>query len=400
VKNIKLADYNYELPPNKIATHGLQHRDQSKLLKYHDGIISHYKFFQITNLLPTDATLFFNNTKVVQARLILKRNTGAVIEVFLLSPTDPNLSIYDTINFTKDVSYSCMIGNLKKWQEGEYLTQKIEIKGLSVELKVCLANKNRKQVNFSWDVESITFGSILEAIGHTPLPPYINRPDEKQDKLRYQTVYSKTPGAVAAPTAGLHFTNNVLAAINKKGIKAEYLTLHVSAGTFQPIKEELVTNHPMHSEQIIITKDNLNRILNSKYNIAVGTTALRTLESTYWFGVQLLLSSKTTFHIDKLAPYTYQGQDLPSVNNAIQQVLEFMNSNDINTIKGDTEIFIMPGYEFKVCQGLITNFHQPGSTLILLVAAFVGHDWQKIYNTALNNEYRFLSYGDSTLLLK
>ena len=400
MKNIKLADYNYQLPANKIATHGLQQRDQSKLLKYQHGSISHHKFFEITDLLPPDATLFFNNTKVVQARLILKRNTGAVIEVFLLSPADPNLSIYDTMNFTKDVSYSCMIGNLKKWQEGENLNQTMVINGLSVDLKVCLTNKNRKQVEFSWDVESITFGDILETIGHTPLPPYINRPDEKEDKFRYQTVYSKTPGAVAAPTAGLHFTNNVLASIKKRGIKAEYLTLHVSAGTFQPIKEEMVANHPMHSEQIIITKDNLNRILKSRYTIAVGTTALRTLESTYWFGVQLLLTSKTTFHIDKLAPYTYQSQDLPSVNKAIKQVLEFMNSNDLNTIKGDTEIFIMPGYQFKVCQGLITNFHQPGSTLILLVAAFVGPDWQKIYNSALTNEYRFLSYGDSTILLR
>lgn len=400
MKNIKLEDYNYILPPSKIATHGLQQRDQSKLLKYQDGFISHHKFFQVTDHLPADATLFFNNTKVVQARLILKRITGAVIEVFILSPTDPNLSIYDTMNFTKDVSYSCMIGNLKKWQEGEDLMQEFEINGTSISLKVRLTNKIKKHVEFSWDDESITFGNILEAIGHTPLPPYINRPDEKEDKLRYQTVYSKTPGAVAAPTAGLHFTNNVLAAIKERGIKAEYLTLHVSAGTFQPIKEEMVANHPMHSEQIIITKDNLNRILKSKYNIAVGTTALRTLESTYWFGVQLLLSSKSTFHIDKLAPYSYQNQDLPSVNKAVKKVLEFMQMNKLHTVKGDTEIFIMPGYEFKVCQGLITNFHQPGSTLILLVAAFVGHDWQRIYNTALSNEYRFLSYGDSTLLLK
>jgi len=400
VKNIKLADYNYELPTGKIATYGLEQRDQSKLLKYTGGTISHHKFFQITNLLPADATLFFNNTKVVQARLILKRITGAVIEVFLLSPSDSNLSIYDTMNFTKGVSYSCMIGNLKKWQEGENLNQTILINGLSVDLKVCLTNKSNKEVEFTWDNKSITFGNILESIGHTPLPPYINRPDEKEDKFRYQTVYSKTPGAVAAPTAGLHFTNNVLASIKERGIKTEYLTLHVSAGTFQPIKEEVVTNHPMHSEQIIITIGNLNSILKSNYNIAVGTTALRTMESSYWFGVQLLLTSKTNFHIDKLAPYKYQSQDLPSVNKAIKRVLEFMNTNGLDSIKGDTEIFIMPGYEFKVCRGLITNFHQPGSTLILLVAAFVGPDWQKIYNTALTNEYRFLSYGDSTLLLK
>ena len=400
MKNIKLADYNYKLPTSKIAIHGLLQRDQSKLLKYQHGSISHHKFFEITNLLPPNATLFFNNTKVVQARLILKRKTGAVIEVFILSPADKNLTIYDTINYTSEVSYECMIGNLKKWQEEEDLEEEFEINGRPVNLKVRLINKDRKHVRLSWDNKTITFGEILEAVGHTPLPPYIKRADEKEDKLRYQTVYSKTPGAVAAPTAGLHFTNSVLNSLKDSGIKSEYLTLHVSAGTFQPIKEETVANHPMHSEQIIVTKDNLSSLLAGEYIIAVGTTALRTLESTYWFGVQLLRSTKTEFHIDKLAPYAYQNQDLPSVNKAIKQVLEHMQNKNLDSIEGDTEIYIMPGYEFKVCQGLITNFHQPGSTLILLVAAFIGEDWRKIYNTALNNEYRFLSYGDSTLLLK
>lgn len=400
MKNIKLSDYNYNLPTGKIATHGLQERDQSKLLKYQHGNISHYIFFQITDLLPATSTLFFNNTKVIQARLILKRSSGAVIEVFLLSPADSNLTIYDTMSFTTEVSYTCMIGNLKKWPEGEDLLQKIKFNGHEVRLKVCLTNKDKRQVTFSWDAGSVSFGDILEAIGHTPLPPYIKRADEQEDKLRYQTVYSKTPGAVAAPTAGLHFTDNVLTTLKNRGIKCEYLTLHVSAGTFQPIKEEVVTNHPMHSEQILLTKENLNGILNASYIIAVGTTALRTLESAYWYGVQLLLSSKTDFHINKLAPYAYQNQDLPSVNKALKMVLNHMYSTNLETIKGDTEIFIMPGYEFKVCQGLITNFHLPGSTLILLVAAFVGDDWQEIYNTALSNDYRFLSYGDSTILLK
>jgi S-adenosylmethionine:tRNA ribosyltransferase-isomerase len=400
VKNIKLADYNYKLPADKIATHGLQERDQSKLLKYQRGTISHHNFHQITDLLPANATLFFNNTKVIQARLKLKRNSGAVIEVFLLSPTDAELSIYDTMNLTGEVSYTCMIGNLKKWHEGEDLVQEIEINGHNVKLKVCLRNKARKQVGFTWDSDSVSFGDILDAIGHTPLPPYIKRADESADKLRYQTVYSNLPGAVAAPTAGLHFTNNVLTELKNRSIKSEYLTLHVSAGTFQPIKEEVVTNHPMHSEQIILTKENLNGMLSAEYIIAVGTTALRTLESAYWFGVQLLLSTKTAFHIDKLAPYKYQSQELPSLNKSINKILDYMHSNNLESIKGDTEIFILPGYDFKVCQGLITNFHQPGSTLILLVAAFLGDDWREIYNSALRSNYQFLSYGDSTLLLK
>jgi len=400
VKNIRLVDYNYTLPPDKIASYGLQQRDQSKLLKYDKGTISHHKFAQITDLLPPESTLFFNNTKVIQARLILKRNTGALIEVFLLSPANPALSIYDTMNHTSTVVYECMIGNLKKWQEGEKLSEEIKINNRTVSLKVTLTNKEKKHVTFSWDLEIVRFGDILEAIGHTPLPPYIKRADEKEDKHRYQTVYSNLPGAVAAPTAGLHFTNEVLTTLKEKGIKSEYLTLHVSAGTFQPIKEEVVTDHPMHSEQIIITAENLHGILNGERIVAVGTTALRSLESTYWFGVQLLLSNKTIFHIDKLAPYSYQDRKLPTLEESISKVLDHLQSNNLKSIKGDTEIFIMPGYEFKICNGLITNFHQPGSTLILLVAAFVGEDWRKIYDSALHTDYRFLSYGDSTLLLK
>jgi S-adenosylmethionine:tRNA ribosyltransferase-isomerase len=400
VKNIRLVDYNYTLPADKIASYGLQQRDQSKLLIYDKGSISHHHFAQITELLPPESTLFFNNTKVIQARLNLKRNTGALIEVFLLSPANPALSIYDTMNHTNTVVYACMIGNLKKWQEGEKLSEEIKINSSIVGLEVTLINKAKKHVSFSWDSETVCFGDIIEAIGHTPLPPYIKRADEKEDKHRYQTVYSNLPGAVAAPTAGLHFTNKVLTTLKENGIKTEYLTLHVSAGTFQPIKEAVVTNHPMHSEQIIITIENLHSILKGEYTVAVGTTALRSLESTYWFGVQLLLSKKTTFHIDKLAPYSYQDRELPTLEESISKVLEHLQANNLQSIKGDTEIFIMPGYEFKICNGLITNFHQPGSTLILLVAAFVGDDWRKIYDTALNNDYRFLSYGDSTLLLK
>ena len=364
MKNIKLADYTYQLPVDRIASYGLKDRDQSKLLKFEDGLLSHHTFTQITGLLPANSTLFFNNTKVIQARLILKRNTGAVIEVFLLSPSDPQLSIYETMTFKSKVSYTCMIGNLKKWQEGEDLLQKINIGDKNIDLSVCLISKAKKEVALSWNSNDITFAEVLEAVGHTPLPPYIKRPDEKADKERYQTVYSKTPGAVAAPTAGMHFTKSVLDSIKKRGINCEYLTLHVSAGTFQPIKEELVTDHPMHSEQIIITKNNLQGLLANRYIIAVGTTALRTLESTYWFGVQLLLTSRTNFRIDKLAPYKFQPQELPPAKLAIERVLKFMDDNNLETIKGDTEIFIMPGYEFKICSGLITNFHQPGSTHI------------------------------------
>jgi S-adenosylmethionine:tRNA ribosyltransferase-isomerase len=400
VKNLSLSDYTYTLPASKIASHGLQERGKAKLLKYEGNIISHHIFHQITDLLPSNATLYYNDTQVVQARLLLKRDTGAVIEVFLLSPANPNLSIYDTISQNTPVVYTCMIGNLKKWREKEILTQPTVVNGQSFTLKVRLLNRNSRHVEFSWDNKEVTFGEILEAIGHTPLPPYIKRADEKEDKSRYQTVYSKLPGAVAAPTAGLHFTKDILTKLQNSGIKTEYLTLHVSAGTFQPIKGEIVNQHPMHSEQIIISKENLRSMLSAEYIIAVGTTAMRTLESTYWFGVQLLLTDKREFHIAKLAPYNYSDNELPTLSKAVEAVLDHMQSHALEAIKGDTEIFIMPGYQFRVCRGLITNFHQPGSTLILLVAAFVGKSWQEIYASALSNNYRFLSYGDSTLLLK
>jgi len=388
------------LPLEKIADYGLSNRDHSKLLFYKNGQIQHRNFYQIPELLPASASLFFNNTKVIQARLILKRKTGAFIEVFLLSPSDKRLSIFNTLNSTDSVEYNCMIGNLKKWQKGELLSEKIAINEQNITLKCQLVDRENKIVNFSWDNQNITFGDIIDAIGHTPLPPYIKRPDEENDKQRYQTVYSELPGAVAAPTAGLHFTEDVLDSIREKGIKSEHLTLHVSAGTFQPIKVEDIAEHPMHSERIIVTSANLKHILASEDIIAVGTTAMRTLESTYWYGVQLLLEGDAQFHIKKLSPYQYKNQELPSLEQSIQAVLDYMHRNNLHSIKGETEIFIMPGYHFKVCDGLITNFHQPGSTLILLVAAFIGDDWQEIYKEALTENYRFLSYGDSSLLLK
>jgi len=399
LEKIKLSEYTYNLSPEKIASYGLKKRDHSKLLFYSNGQINHYNFFQLKDLIPPKASLFFNNTKVIQARLFLKRNTGAVIEVFLLSPSNPSLSIYNTLDNTTDVSYKCMIGNLKKWQENEILTKEININGKEILLNVNLSNKKNKVVDFSWKSSDVTFGEIIDAIGHTPLPPYIKRADDKNDKKRYQTIYSKLPGAVAAPTAGLHFTNEVLNSLVNKGIKLEQLTLHVSAGTFQPIKVEKVSEHPMHSEQIIITTANIKAILSAKYRIAVGTTAMRTLESTYWYGVQILLTNKTAFQIDKLSPYQYDSQELPDLHKSLNAILSFMHENNLETMKGDTEIFIMPGYKFKVCQGLITNFHQPGSTLILLVAAFIGEKWKDIYHEALHKNYRFLSYGDSSLLL-
>ena len=398
MKNINLSEYTYNLPQERIATYGLAQRDHSKLL-YFNGTIEHHNFFELPDLLPGDSTLIFNNTKVIQARLILKRNSGAHIEVFLLNPVRAQEEIFDTLNSTEPVLYHCMIGNLKKWREGEILTENLQIEGKTVTLRAELISKEQRFVKFSWDSQEVTFSEILEEIGHTPLPPYINRPDEKADRERYQTVYSKNPGAVAAPTAGLHFTPEILQELKNKGINTDYLTLHVSAGTFQPIKVDDVTEHPMHQEQIILNLDNLRNVINASTIIAIGTTAMRTLESTYWFGVKLLHSDEADFHIEKLYPYQNH-RDLPSREDAFRAVLNFAESRGQFELRGDTEIFIFPGYEFKVCDGLVTNFHQPGSTLILLVAAFIGDNWKDIYDQALTNNYRFLSYGDSSLLLR
>jgi S-adenosylmethionine:tRNA ribosyltransferase-isomerase len=398
LKNINLADYTYDLPQDRIATYGLKQRDQSKLL-YYKKDIRHHHFYELPDLLPEDSTLFFNNTKVIQARLILKRDSGAIIEVFLLNPVKAHEEIFDSLESTEPVLYHCMIGNLKKWREGEKLREKVSAKGKEFWLTAELVSKEERFVEFSWDSPKITFSDILETIGHTPLPPYINRPDEAEDKERYQTVYSKNPGAVAAPTAGLHFTKEILAKLENKQHKTDFLTLHVSAGTFQPIKVDKIIDHPMHEEQVILSLSNLQAVIEAKTIIPVGTTAMRTLESTYWFGVKLLENPQAHFHIEKLYPYENHSA-LPTRQVAFQAVAEHMEHQAQTHLRGDTEIFIFPGYDFKVCDALITNFHQPGSTLILLVAAFIGADWQKVYEQALNNDYRFLSYGDSSLLFR
>ena len=399
MNKIKLSDYNYILPDDKIAKHGIKVRDQAKLLKYKNGKIKDHTFADLADQLPASSTLFFNDTKVVPARLFFTTKTGAKIEIFLLNPLDRTMSFEQAMTQQNQVVFECIIGNLKKWNNNEILSTYIKISGATYYLKIELIDRTNNQVFFYWESPEINFIDIIESIGHTPLPPYLNRPDEVEDKLRYQTVYSKFSGAVAAPTAGLHFTEKVLAKIRAKGVKQEYLTLHVGAGTFRPIKAENVSDHPMHSEQIILSRKNLHAILNSKYIIAVGTTALRTLESTYWFGVLLLKNSNSEFLIDKLLPYHYQG-NLPSVTLSLNTVLDYMKAKSLHKIIGQTEIFIIPGYEFSICKGLITNFHQPGSTLILLIAAFIRSDWSKVYNHALLHDYKFLSYGDSSLLFR
>ncbi len=392
-----LAAINYSLSDEKIAKHPLKNRDDSKLLLYRAGKIEDKTFKEAPQFLNPETTLFFNNTKVIPARLHFQKETGAQIELFLLKPVTPSSVISTVMEETDSTAWKCMIGNLKRWKDNSPLERILTDGHHSISLKASLVNREERIVEFKWDNENYTFGEIVELVGKVPLPPYLNREAEPEDKPRYQTIYSKEEGAVAAPTAGLHFTEEILAKLKEIGVKESFLTLHVSAGTFQPIKVEDAREHPMHSEQVEVSISTIKDVLKAKSVIAVGTTSMRSLESLYWFGVRLSKGIEQ-FSIEKLELYD-EAPDLPSRTQAFQNIYDWMLKKEIDKLSGDTEIFIMPGYKFKVCDGLFTNFHQPGSTLLLLIAAFIGEDWRKVYDYALSHNYRFLSYGDSSLLL-
>lgn len=398
IEEIRLSDYEYTLPEERIAKFPLEKRDESKLIHFNNNQISHHRFFELPNLVPSGTMMVFNNTKVIPARLIFQKESGAKIEVFLLKPLLPSTVINEVMLNTQSVVWETIIGNLKRWKEGEILKGTVFILGEECILSAELVDREKKSVKFNWTGEKIPFVSIVEASGEVPLPPYLNRKATAEDKPRYQTVYSQKEGAVAAPTAGLHFTEETLQKLSENDVKQAFLTLHVSAGTFQPIKNENVMDHDMHSEQMVIDLDTIQKLSEQDGKIiAVGTTSMRTLESLYWFGVKLLNETNTQFLIPKLYPYGFEHK-LPSRKESLFAVRKFMEDNRLKEITGATEIFIMPGYDFKVCDGLITNFHQPASTLILLVAAYTKGQWRKIYEEAMQNDYRFLSYGDSNLL--
>jgi S-adenosylmethionine:tRNA ribosyltransferase-isomerase len=389
-----LNDYTYELPSGRIALYPLKERDQSRLLVYHKGIVDHGKFIDLPGALPAHSFLFFNDTKVIPARLLFKKETGAEIEIFLLNPIHPSPVMAEAMLATKSCQWECTIGNLKRWTKDLVLEKNLG----QTNLKARLVSMEKSHVEFTWNSNE-NFGEVIFKTGETPLPPYLHRRPEAADRDRYQTVYSHAEGAVAAPTAGLHFTSNTFEELTKRGIGIDFLTLHVSAGTFQPIKTDRADEHVMHNEQVIITRENLINLLDeSKFIVPVGTTSMRTLESLYWYGVKLLIDPNQEFVIDQHDPYMKYAS-LPTSNEAIGAVLDFMKRNELNTLTGNTSIYIMPGYTFRICKGLVTNFHQPGSTLLLLVAALIGNDWKKVYDEALKNDYRFLSYGDSSLLI-
>jgi S-adenosylmethionine:tRNA ribosyltransferase-isomerase len=398
LQQINLDEYNYELPDERVAKYPLQQRDASKLLVYKGGNIEHLSFAQLPDLLPANSFLFFNNTKVIPARLHFRKATGALIEVFLLHPVLPSRITSITMAAQGKATFECLVGNLKRWKENEVLERTLSINGEEVVLQAQLSNREEKHVEISWTPTDKTLSEILELVGQIPIPPYLNREATEKDSETYQTVYAQNDGSVAAPTAGLHFTEAIFKQLDDRGVGKDFLTLHVGAGTFQPVKVKDLSTHPMHREQLVYSRENIENVARHLGHIfTVGTTSTRSLESLYWYGVKLLMGDDKEFLIDKLAPYTTQQTISPK--ESIDAILAFMQQNNLQQLIGETELLIAPGYEFKICKGLITNFHQPASTLLLLVDAMVHGDWRKIYNEALANNYRFLSYGDSSLII-
>lgn len=403
-KHIKINDYNYALPDERIAKFPIAQRDHSKLLVYRHGDVSEDVFYNITNYLPAGALMVFNNTKVIQARLHFRKTTGALIEVFLLEPHCP-ADYEQMFQTTSKCSWICMIGNLKKWKEGS-LDRTFEVKGnrLTLSAKRIQDAGGSYVVEFSWDNADVSFAEILDVAGELPIPPYLNRETQESDKTTYQTVYSKIKGSVAAPTAGLHFTNDVLTKLDSHGIDREELTLHVGAGTFKPVKSEEIEGHEMHTEYICVKRQTLEKLLaHNASAIAVGTTSVRTLESLYYIGVKLekgLDLSESELHVNQWEPYgNADGALAVSPGKAISNIIAYLDHNGLNALHTSTQIIIAPGYEYKIVKMLVTNFHQPQSTLLLLVSAFLHGDWRKVYDYALSHDFRFLSYGDSSLLI-
>lgn len=392
-----MCNYGYDLPDSRIAKYPLSERDSSKLLFYHKGAIATQIFKELPSLLPKHSCLVFNNTKVIQARLQFFKQTGSRIEIFCLEPLVP--SAYDLVfQQTSTCTWKCMVGNLKKWK-ADALVKQVEIKGapLCLQAERLQTNGNTSSIRFTWDREDCTFAEVLDAFGELPIPPYLNRDTEESDKTTYQTVYSKIKGSVAAPTAGLHFTEAVLNDIEKSGSKRCEVTLHVGAGTFQPVKSEQIGGHTMHTEVIEVKRDSIALLQQQLGRIvAVGTTSVRTIESLYYLGCRVA-SGNTEMVVEQWEPYG--GTATLSAYDALQALLDYLDAQGASTLHASTRIIIVPGYTFKLVKALITNFHQPHSTLLLLLAAFVGDDWRRIYQYALANDYRFLSYGDSSLLI-
>ena len=431
-RHIHISDYQYDLPDERIAKFPMARRDQSKLLIYNKGVVGEDVFYHLPDYLPKGALMVFNNTKVIQARMHFRKtdangeHTGALIEVFLLEPAEP-ADYEQMFQTTGHCAWYCLVGNLKKWKEGP-LTRELTIDNGKWIIKATRGeiHGTSYRIDFSWEPVNnsplsivhcpLSFATIIDTMGELPIPPYLNRETQDSDKTTYQTVYSKIKGSVAAPTAGLHFTPEVLADLDAHGIEREELTLHVGAGTFKPVKSEEMEGHEMHTEYISVRRETITKLLNHDCQaIAVGTTSVRTLESLYYMGLKILANPDLTedqLHVSQWEPYhngdcplceqrsELQG-DCPQCDTqrSLQALADWMDAHHLEVLHASTQIIICPGYDYKIVRMLVTNFHQPQSTLLLLVSAFVGGDWRKIYDYALSHDFRFLSYGDSSLLI-
>ena len=453
-RHIHISDYNYPLPDERIAKFPIAQRDHSKLLVYRHGEVSEDHFYNLPDYLPEGALMVFNNTKVIQARLHFRKATGALIEIFLLEPAEPT-DYEQMFQTTGHCAWYCLIGNAKKWKDGVLerhlgtgpgcLTSKTQTTALSLGDALpesaaltsktpdhlgtgpgCLTSKTQTtalspgetltvraergplhgtsyRVDFEWS-GGLSFAELIDRIGELPIPPYLNRETQESDKTTYQTVYSKIKGSVAAPTAGLHFTPEVLSALDAHGIDREELTLHVGAGTFKPVKSEEIEGHEMHTETISVRRETIQKLINhGGQAIAVGTTSVRTLESLYYMGLKTIANpdiTETGLHVSQWEPYNVQSSARPKdALTSLTSLLNWMDRHHLTVLHSSTQIIIAPGYDYKIVKALVTNFHQPQSTLLLLVSAFVHGDWRKIYDYALTHDFRFLSYGDSSLLI-
>ncbi len=402
-RNIKIEEYDYPLPDERIAKYPVKERDTSKLLVYKHGEISDDHFYNFPEHIKAGELLVFNNTRVIRARLHFHKETGALIEVFCLEPEFPR-DYEQMFQATDSCEWICLIGNRKKWKEGT-LCRTLNVKGENVELKARVKDAAHDVVEFSWGGDGITFAEILEAAGELPIPPYLNRETEQSDLTTYQTVYSKIKGSVAAPTAGLHFTPRVLEALDNGGVVRDEITLHVGAGTFKPVKTETIAQHVMHHEFISVKRASIEKLIaHGGQCIAVGTTSVRTLESLYYIGVMIGKNpdaDESEIWVRQWYPYEYasSGEKPLTTVEALQNIVDYLERNNLHTLTTNTQIIIAPGYKYHVVKAIITNFHQPKSTLLLLVSALVGDNWRKIYRHALDSNYRFLSYGDSSLLV-
>ena len=406
-KHIHISDYQYPLPDERIAKFPIAQRDRSKLLVYRHGEVGEDVFYHLPDYLPKDSLMVFNNTKVIQARMHFRKSTGALIEVFLLEPAEP--SDYELMfQTTGHCAWYCLVGNLKKWKEGT-LERELTMDNGKWIIKATRGeiHGTSHRIDFEW-TGGVSFAEVIDMMGELPIPPYLNRETQESDKTTYQTVYSKIKGSVAAPTAGLHFTEQVLQAIDAAGIDREELTLHVGAGTFKPVKSEEIEGHEMHTEFISVRRSTIQKLLDHNASaIAVGTTSVRTLESLYYMGLKVMQNpdlSEDQLHVAQWEPYESEkgkvnSEEFTTAVQALQALLSWMEAHDLQVLHSSTQIIIAPGYDYKIVKMLVTNFHQPQSTLLLLVSAFVKGDWRKIYDYALAHDFRFLSYGDSSLLI-